>query len=184
MPSCAYCNSFIICGGKRFGEKRFCSRGCEELGRLMAPTIGVSETEVAEKALRVYVGPCPTCSGPGPVDVHNSYRVWSLLLFTTWSSRSAISCRKCGRRRILHDAASSFLLGWWAPWGPIVTLMQLFRNNRSLKKLTSSTTPSAQLHNVIRLSLVHPLAEPTRPLKRSAYSAGKTVGRLFRRILN
>ena len=65
----------------------------------------------------IHRGLCPKCQGNGPIDVHTSYRVYSLFLYTSRSSKPNICCRSCGIRSQIGDAIFSFLFGWWGfPW--------------------------------------------------------------------
>jgi hypothetical protein len=74
---------------------------------------------------------------------------------TRWSSRPQISCRACGNKSKLADAAFSLVLGWWGfPWGFLFTPVQITRNLAGL--LSSSPDPyrpSPQLEKVLKLNL-------------------------------
>jgi hypothetical protein len=88
------------------------------------------------------------------VDVHTSYRVWSALLMTSWSSRPHVVCRSCGSRARLGDLLFSLLFGWWGfPWGFVMTPVQLVRNITGLVSSPDPTLPSAQLSRIVRLHL-------------------------------
>lgn len=154
MASCAYCSTTIILGGKKDGDLRFCNDKCLEKGALARVASQLPHHEVYPYVDRVHQGNCPHCAGPGPVDVHTSYRVWSALLFTSWSSRPSVCCQKCGVKRKLGDAAFSLFLGWWGfPWGILVTPFQIGRNIVGLLKRTDPHTPSGALENILRLDL-------------------------------
>jgi hypothetical protein len=95
---------------------------------------------------------CPLCKGPGPIDVHSSHTVWSLLVLTSWQSRSKVCCRKCGIKRQLGGAALSFFCGWWGfPWGLVVTPIQIGRNIHDM--CAPPRHPSGQLKRVIGLNM-------------------------------
>ena len=154
MARCGYCGTTILFGGKREGETRFCNDECQQRGKLAAVSHRVPDHVVTEQVWKVHQGLCPKCGGTGPVDVHMSYRVWSALVMTSWSSRPHVVCRSCGSKARLADAGFSLVLGWWGfPWGFIMTPVQLYRNAAGLFRSQDPTKPSAQLANVIRLHI-------------------------------
>ncbi len=102
----------------------------------------------------VYRGTCPHCKGPGPVDVHHSYRVYSFVFMTRWESRYKVGCRSCGRKRQLGDLAFSLVAGWWGfPWGLIVTPVQVVRNISAMAKAGREDGPSPKLERAVRIGL-------------------------------
>ena len=107
MAACAYCNTTILFGGTRRGDLRFCNAKCAAAGALAVIASELPQPEVGRYVGLVHRGKCPSCRGAGPVDVHTSYRVWSAFALTSWSSRPAISCRKCGTKRQLGDTLFS-----------------------------------------------------------------------------
>lgn len=154
MASCAYCSTTILFGGKRNGDLRFCNDKCEQKGALALIADQLSPADVASYIGSVHRGSCPECSGPGPVDVHTSYRVWSALLLTQWSSRPLVSCSRCGTKQKLGDTAFSLFLGWWGfPWGILMTPVQLGRNIFALLKGPDPASPSPALEKILRLHL-------------------------------
>jgi hypothetical protein len=154
MTNCAYCGTGILFGGKKQGNLRFCNAKCMQSGILLAASKQIPDTQVQEALWKVHQGKCPKCGGSGPVDVHYSYRVWSMLLLTSWSSRQQVSCRSCGFKTQMADAAFSLVLGWWGfPWGLILTPIQVGRNIAKAANPPDITKPSAQLEKILRLNL-------------------------------
>lgn len=154
MAACAYCNTTILFGGTRRGDLRFCNAKCEAQGALANVASQLPRPEVERYTARVHGGNCPNCGGAGPVDVHTSYRVWSALALTSWSSRPVISCRRCGTKRQLGDALFSLLLGWWGfPWGVLMTPVQLGRNLLAVLHGPDPSQPSPALEKLLRLKL-------------------------------
>jgi hypothetical protein len=163
MASCGYCGTTVLFGGTREGELRFCNAECQRKGFVAAVAQHIPDHVVSEQVWKVYQGLCPQCGGSGPVDVHTSYRVWSALALTSWSSRPHIVCRSCGSKARLGDAAFSLVLGWWGfPWGLIMTPVQVFRNAAGLVRTTGSTAPSSQLTHLIRLRIAADAIEAQR----------------------
>ena len=161
MAACAYCGTSILFGGSRDGDLRFCNGVCQQKGYVAVVARQVPDDVVAEQVSRVHQGLCPKCGGSGPVDVHTSYRVWSALLMTSWSSRPHVVCRSCGARARLADAAFSLFFGWWGiPWGFVMTPVQLCRNLVGLLRSPDAMRPSQQLSHLVRLHLAaHALEE-------------------------
>jgi hypothetical protein len=163
MASCAYCNTTILFGGKRSGELRFCNEKCLQKGSLSLVANQLSPADVASYVGRVHRGSCPQCNGPGPVDVHTSYRVWSALVLTQWASRPLVGCKPCGTKQKLGDTAFSLFLGWWGfPWGILMTPVQLGRNMFALFKAPDPTSPSQALEKILRLQLAAQIVERQR----------------------
>lgn len=154
MASCATCHSFILFGGTRDGGLRFCGAACQAKGQLLTRAAQVSEGEARQHAHALHAGRCPKCSGPGPVDVHLSYRVWSALVLTQWQTRSQVSCRSCGVKAQVGNLALSAVAGWWGfPWGLLMTPVQITRNAWKLATPPDPAEPSPRLVQDARLQL-------------------------------
>ncbi|WP_235492062.1 hypothetical protein [Paracidovorax avenae] len=151
MASCAYCNATILVGGKREGSLRFCSAKCRDKGAYLVVAQQVPDAEVERHATAIHRGSCPKCGGPGPVDVHQSYRVWSAIFITRTSGEMLICCRKCGLRQKMDDSVFSLALGWWGfPWGIVITPLQLIRNILPLLRRSHPARPSLALNQFVR----------------------------------
>jgi hypothetical protein len=109
------------------------------------------DSVIAPRVWEIHAGRCPVCSGPGPVDVRYSYRVWSGLIVTNWYTRTHLCCRSCGNKARALDAAFTFFLGWWGfPWGLIMTPIYFGRNILAIVRQEESTAPSDDLARVVR----------------------------------
>ena len=154
MAACSACGSTILFGGKANGDLRFCNARCQSKGSLIILARRLPPDLVKERTRSVYHGACPKCQGPGPVDVHVSYRIWSAVFLTSWKNTPRVSCRPCGVKSQLGDAAFSLVLGWWGiPWGLLITPVQIIRNIVAVVKGSSVDGPSASLERMIGLSL-------------------------------
>ena len=154
MAKCEFCNSTILFGGVRDGQLRFCNEKCRNQGALLFASQQVPENVVQQAVWEVHRGPCPKCQGSGPVDVHTSHHVWSALVLTSWQSTPHISCRRCGIKEQLSDAAVSIALGWWGfPLGLFVTPVQIARNFVSMMRRPDPNEPSANLSKIVRLNM-------------------------------
>jgi hypothetical protein len=153
MTRCDYCGSTILFGGARDGQRHYCNAACAGKGSLVAASREIPDDAVRTEVARVHRGPCPKCGGAGPVDVQTSYRVWSALYVTNWSSRPQLACGSCGIKARLADTVYSLLLGWWGfPWGVLITPVQVLRNVAGLFRRTSPS-PSPQLASMVRLQM-------------------------------
>ncbi len=162
MASCATCGTTILFGGTKDGSLRFCNTNCQSKGAMLSRAAQVSDSEAFGHARRLHTGPCPKCSGSGPVDIHMSYRVWSALVMTQWQSRSQISCRSCGVKSQLGNIAFSAVLGWWGfPWGLIMTPIQIIRTLFVLVSPPNPIEPSPKLIHASKLQIATTMAVPS-----------------------
>lgn len=154
MESCDNCGKTIVFGGVRESGLIFCKQKCQENSNLLKVSRKIPQDVINEQAREIHRGLCPKCQGYGPVDVHTSYRIYSLLLFSTWKSIPNICCRSCGRKSQIGNGMFSFLCGWWGfPWGILITPLQLMRNIIGVLKSPDETSPSETLVNLVRVSM-------------------------------
>jgi len=156
MAKCNYCGTIILFGGPRDGDLRYCSARCLQSGQLLAVSSQIPQSQIDQNIWKLHQGQCPKCGGSGPVDVYNSYRVWSALVVTQWTSRYQVSCRSCGLKAQLADAGYCMLLGWWGfPSGLLVTPMQVIRNIWSAARPPDPSRPSPQLEKALRIAIAN-----------------------------
>lgn len=151
MATCASCGTTVLFGGTRVGRSTFCNAKCAAKAPLLAVAESLPAGEVQREMQGVRNAPCPVCRGPGPVDLHSSHQVYSLILVTRWKSQSRISCRHCGRKAQAQDLAISLLAGWWGfPWGLLWTPIQVGRNIAAMIGDRGEDAPSPELERIIR----------------------------------
>ena len=154
MATCAYCGSSILFGGVRDSDLRFCNAKCHQNGYAIKISRKIPQDVVDKQVGEIHRGLCPKCQGNGPIDVHTSYRVYSFLFYTSWSSRPHVCCRSCGMKSQIGDAIFSFLFGWWGfPWGLLVTPVQVVRNIVNAMNSPDEMRPSEKLQNIVRQSI-------------------------------
>ena len=154
MGTCAVCNKTILFGGHKEAGLRFCSDDCLAEGQLLVGAEAIPVEAIRPAALEIHMGLCPSCGGTGPVDIHTSHQIWSLLLLTSWKSVPRLSCRSCGFRQQLGGLLFSLIAGWWGlPWGLVMTPVQIGRNVAGMVSPPDSTRPSAALEQHVRLAL-------------------------------
>jgi len=154
MAKCDYCGTRILLGGVKEEGLAFCNEKCREKGYALIAAKHVPQDLLFQQVKEIHQGPCPKCNGSGPVDVHTSHSVWSLLVFTSWSSIPAVCCRSCGVRSQAGHLLFSLFCGWWGfPWGIVITPVQIVRNIVGLLSPPNSTEPSEKLTNIVKNTL-------------------------------
>jgi hypothetical protein len=154
MKKCAFCGNSILFGGKRDGEVRYCSARCLQRGALVALSHRFPPQLVATAVRSLHEGLCPRCHGSGPVDVYSSFRVWSMVVLTSWCMRQHVCCISCGQRAQLADTLFCAAFGWWGiPWGLLLTPVQIGRNVHALATAPDPANPSAALEGMVRMQL-------------------------------
>lgn len=154
MAQCAYCGTTIVFGGVRDGDLKFCNEKCHQNGYMLMLSREIPREIVDRQIMEVHQGLCPKCHGMGPVDVHTSYRIYSLVFMSSWSSIPTVCCRSCGRKSQIGYAVFSFLFGWWGfPWGVIMTPVQIARNIMGVFGGPDATRPSANLETIVRIAI-------------------------------
>lgn len=152
MALCAYCHSTVF-GGRRNGRLRFCNRQCLEKGQALVLADAIPDEAVRYAVETVQKGECPACLGPGPVDVHTSYTILSLLIPSFLRTNPRLCCRCCGRKGQVKDATFSFLVGWWSPHGFLLTPVQILRNVLSALRPPDPLYPSPKMVTLIKVQL-------------------------------
>src|SRR5262245_33534282 len=153
MGNCSHCKTFVLFGGVQLQGLRYCSESCAQLGQLARVAQTLPDREIRKHVWDTYKGDCPCCGGAGPVDVRMSYRGFSALFSTRWTTHSQLACRSCGVKAQLLSLLFCLLLGWWGfPWGLLVTPVQIIRNLVGLL-VGDSGTPSDTLDRIVRLRM-------------------------------
>ena len=154
MASCDSCGTTILFGGVQADGYRFCNESCASGAALMRIATDLPPDVVQQQAWHLRQGACPVCQGPGPVDVHTSHRVYSVLIMTSWQNIPRLSCRGCGVKAKVRDTAVSLAAGWWGfPWGLIMTPVQVGRNLVGMASAPGQSGPSPQLEKTVRTML-------------------------------
>jgi hypothetical protein len=154
MAKCAACGTTILFGGVQDSGMRFCNAKCHSRGSLLLIARQIPPDVLQQQTWAVHHGACPQCQGPGPVDVHKSYRIWSLVILTQWSNTPRISCKRCGVKAQLGDALFSLALGWWGfPWGLVMTPVQIGRNLAGVFRASPVTGPSPDLERAVSMTI-------------------------------
>ncbi len=154
MPRCSYCGTTILFGGVKDRGHRFCNDVCHQTNYTQTALQEIPIDVVEEQTLAVHQGDCPKCGGPGPVDVHESYEIWSAFIMTSFKSVPHVCCRKCGIKAKFISSTKSGLFGWWGfPFGIIMTPIQIIRNMVTIFSSPDPDQPSQELTNLVQLDL-------------------------------
>jgi hypothetical protein len=163
MARCNYCDSFILFGGPKLGDLRFCKTHCYNNGYFIELSKNIPESDVQKNIWEIQNGSCPECKGPGPVDLYFSHQVWSALVFTHWESPAKLSCRSCARKSQVGALFFSGFLGWWGiPWGLVITPIQIIKNISAIFQSTETAIASPGVEKIVRVhfgSKIHELME-------------------------
>lgn len=167
MATCDYCGTTVVFGGVKDNDLRFCNNDCYQKGRVLVLSRSIPKDVVDREVLQVHRGPCPHCRSSGPVDVHTSYRIYSLLVYSSWSSIPKVSCRSCGIKSQIGNTLFSLVLGWWGfPWGFIMTPVQIGRNILGILKGPDESRPSDNLANLVRVGIASQVQEEQKAANR------------------
>lgn len=151
---CDACNLWVLLSDIEDGDYRYCCDACLETGPVFPRSRQLPAADVRLKALKISSGRCGQCQGPGPVELRTSYRIWSVVVLTHWSSRQQVSCRRCGLRAQLRGLVYSVLLGWWGlPLGVLMTPVQIVRNLVAMLRVPDPQQPSPGLVHRASLQL-------------------------------
>lgn len=156
MSNCSNCGTTIIFGGLREGRLHYCGKTCRQKHDWFIDKLRqMSDNVVVDQAQTIHRGACPKCGGPGPVDLFTSYRIWSVIVLTSWVTTPELCCRRCATTSKVSTILFSAALGWWGvPWGVIGTPIQVCRNFAEWLSPPDSARPSEELLAHVRIRLV------------------------------
>jgi hypothetical protein len=151
MAKCDGCGTTILFGGVKDGGYRFCNEKCHQKAPAMKLAAALPADDVLAEARKVHAGTCPKCSGAGPVDIHTSHTIFSVVYVTSWNSKPHLCCRACGRKEQAKALALSTFLGWWGfPWGILFTPVQIGKNIAGMTRGPKPEQPSPELEKIVR----------------------------------
>lgn len=157
VAHCDYCGIYFSGGSIKRGDYRFCNGVCANKGAVLTLLYSCSAEKIDKYISSVHSGPCPRCGARANVDVHQSHRVYSVLVHTHWETRTHFCCRKCGRTQQLKDLGYCVLRGWWGfPFGLVITPWQMARNIIGIMR--RSDRPSRDLQRIAKLDLAKKLS--------------------------
>jgi len=152
--ACPTCSKTILFGGIKEGDKKYCSEKCHEEGEVTRTAETFSDQTVEAFSAEIYNGSCPECDGPGPIDVHKSYFVYSFVLSTNYRTNENVLCKQCATKKQWSDLFRSFFFGWWGlPFGLIITPIMIVANIIAMFQNPHLKGPTKALNERSRLIL-------------------------------
>jgi hypothetical protein len=153
LRRCDSCWNVILFDTWHEGSWQFCTPECQANGPVRPLARQLPQSQVQLEAQKLQRGRCAVCQGPGPVDVHRSFWVFSFVVFGHWWTRAKLRCRSCGLKSQAWAVVFDFLFGWWSWIGIIATPVQLVRNLKAIFMPPDRHRPSARLEEMVRLQL-------------------------------
>lgn len=154
--ACPTCGNSILFGGIKDGKKKYCSKRCYEADEINRVATTIPENDVEALAQNIHKGHCPKCNGTGPIDIHKSYSVYSILIYTKWQTNEHLLCKKCASKQQATDLVGSLLLGWWGiPFGLIVTPIIILMNTVAMFQDPGIKGPTKALNHRSRSILAN-----------------------------
>lgn len=153
MPRCDSCGTFIVAGGVRDGDRRYCRASCQKADHLNLLVKHLPDDIIDQRTLEVHEGPCPRCGGNGPIDLHTGHYIWSALLFAKHHIKAEICCGWCGFKRKAGAIGFCLGLGWWSHHGLLFTPVVIFKNLMYIAFEPRGHGPSRALRKVVAKQL-------------------------------
>jgi len=160
MAICDYCGATYHGGAIKDGAYRYCIGQCHERGKfLLSKLEHVPQHKIDAFVIAQHDGPCPRCGQNSSIDVYQSYRIWSALVYARWQTREYVACQKCARAEQLADLSTCLFAGWWSPHGLLITPFFVVFNIAAFLRRPSRTVPSERFCKLARLMLARQLAD-------------------------
>lgn len=152
---CDFCGSSARFSAVLDEGQRFCSESCLRNARLLEISEDIPKEAIFQYACSIKEGPCPSCQQySSKTEVRPYYRVWSIGIFTHWTTGTHICCRSCGRKTNFLSLIFCTAFGWWGmPWGLIITPAQIIANIAEMLRSRGDSAPSEELLLAARLDL-------------------------------
>jgi hypothetical protein len=159
MAICDYCGTSYRGGAVKDGPYRYCTGLCCDRGKVL---LGYLEKVPQEKIDSIieqsHSGPCSSCGHSQTVDVYQSYRIWSALIYSRWENQSYVVCQDCARQRQWGDLMFCLAAGWWSPHGFLITPFFVAFNILALVHRLDPALPSERFSKLVRMNLARRLA--------------------------
>ena len=106
---------------------------------ISAQTRPWTQAELLTLVSRYRAQPCPSCGqARAPLNAVRAAVAGSAIVYSWRKHELLIGCPECLHKRLDKLSAKSLVFGWWGlPFGPILTVMALWRNEASRLALRS-----------------------------------------------
>lgn len=88
------------------GNRKYCNKRCYEADEISRVAGEIPDEVMDEFSKQIHGGICLKCNGPGPVDIHKSYSVYSVILYTAWRTKEHLLCKKCASRQQIEPTGA------------------------------------------------------------------------------
>ena len=158
---CAFCSNKLNGKIVQAGLKQFCNETCWQSARQKEAAETLGEEQIMQHACAIQNSPCPVCGRNGSiVEYRKAHYIYSLAIFTNWSSKGRLSCHHCSIGKNIEALLICAVAGWWGiPWGIFMTPVQIVCNLIELFKKGRIGQPSPELLEIAQLYLGQQLLE-------------------------
>src|SRR5258706_4353758 len=160
MAICDFCGASHRGEHASVGTLRFCTQSCADRGRILQTLDLFPSSAINSYVENTRSGRCAECGAQAPSNIHKSYRVYSVLIYTSWKTLIHYCCQRCGRGHQGSSIVFSGLFGWWGfPFGILLTPWLIFKN--IVEMTHRDDTASDDLRRIRKIELASRLQEPT-----------------------
>jgi len=159
MAICDYCGTSYRGGAVKDGPYRYCTGRCRDRGKVLLGYLEkVPQVKIDSAIEESHGGPCPSCGHNRSVDVYQSHRIWSALIYSRWETSNYVVCQECAREKQLNDLMFCVAAGWWSPHGFLITPFFIAFNVFALLHRLDPALPSERFRKLVRMNLARRLA--------------------------
>jgi hypothetical protein len=159
MATCDYCSGTYRGWAIKDGSYRYCNGLCHSRGKALLSCLdGFPSDKLDAIIAREHAGPCLNCGQNRNVDIHESHKIQSFFVYSSWQTSSFVACQTCAHRRQKEDLLCCLLAGWWSPRGILTTPFFVVFNILAMFRRQDPGVASDRFRKLIRMRLAHQLA--------------------------
>jgi hypothetical protein len=155
FEKCAGCGSRILAGGVHADHRTWCSDDCLNKSVCLGVDQLIPLELVSAAVDETFYGDCPSCGGPGPVDLYTATKLTGMLFLFTITRPQKICCAKCARIQRLQATAHNLFLGWWGVRCCIANLFVLPYQIGAAALTRTPKQPSPALIQAVKLGIAN-----------------------------
>ncbi len=153
MGICASCKA-IKFGGIKVDGARYCNDACYQNALFRQEMLALPDDILQPMLAQMHAKDCPKCKRHGPVDIHSSFMLYSIIIISRHSATHQLCCKACGVKAQLGAALFSALCGWRSISGVLMTPFVILFNLWGIFLGPDGKTPSKQLGQLVARQLV------------------------------
>jgi hypothetical protein len=159
MATCDYCGATYRGWAIKDGPYRYCTGLCHSRGKALLSRLDqLPSSKLDEIIAREHAGPCPRCLQNRSVDVYESHRIRSFIVYSSWQTNSFVACRECAHQQQSEDLAFCFFAGWWSPPGILITPFFILFNIVAMFRRQDPSLASDRFRIMVRMNVARHLA--------------------------